>query len=305
MDLRRLNGTQFEVVGGGVTGNVYALASLAGSLYVGGSFTTVGANLPHRRIARWTGSQWLGLAQTAGDFFEGEVRTLTPAGDQLLVGGRFSLNTTTGFAANLARWNGVNWLSLPQGLPDAPVLASTLRDSPLLDRRRLHRHRRHPLRPRRPVEPDPPSSSGNRPLSISAPPTAPRTPSSPSCPRRPRPAAPPALRWHRNGVALNDGLRISGAAAAELTVFGVTKADQGDYTCVATDSCLGSTTSTPAHLSVGACCAADFNNDGSVNSQDFFDFLTAFFAGDADFNADGVTNSQDFFDFLGDFFVGC
>ncbi|MBC7773134.1 MAG: hypothetical protein H7210_11600 [Pyrinomonadaceae bacterium] len=52
-------------------------------------------------------------------------------------------------------------------------------------------------------------------------------------------------------------------------------------------------------------CLADFNNDGIANSQDFFDFLVAFFAGNADFNSDGVTNSQDFFDFLVQFFAGC
>jgi hypothetical protein len=54
-------------------------------------------------------------------------------------------------------------------------------------------------------------------------------------------------------------------------------------------------------------CAADFNTDGVVNSQDFFDFLNAFFKGNpiADFNNDDVINSQDFFDFLNTFFAGC
>ena len=33
--------------------------------------------------------------------------------------------------------------------------------------------------------------------------------------------------------------------------------------------------------------------------------LALLFAGDADFNADGVISSQDFFDFLGAFFAGC
>jgi hypothetical protein len=52
-------------------------------------------------------------------------------------------------------------------------------------------------------------------------------------------------------------------------------------------------------------CPPDFNHSGAVDSQDFFDFLNAFFASDADFNADGSTNSQDFFDFLNAFFAGC
>jgi hypothetical protein len=54
-------------------------------------------------------------------------------------------------------------------------------------------------------------------------------------------------------------------------------------------------------------CNADFNQDGVLNSQDFFDFLGAFFATDptADYNTDGVVNSQDFFDYLTAFFAGC
>jgi hypothetical protein len=54
-------------------------------------------------------------------------------------------------------------------------------------------------------------------------------------------------------------------------------------------------------------CPADFNADRVVTSQDFFDFLAAFFNNypAADINADGTVTSQDFFDFLTAFFGGC
>jgi hypothetical protein len=59
------------------------------------------------------------------------------------------------------------------------------------------------------------------------------------------------------------------------------------------------------NIQMDIACACDWNASGSLNSQDFFDFLTSFFAGNADFNTSGATNSQDFFDFLTCFFAGC
>ncbi|MGE3109586.1 MAG: hypothetical protein AB7G11_14415 [Phycisphaerales bacterium] len=56
-------------------------------------------------------------------------------------------------------------------------------------------------------------------------------------------------------------------------------------------------------------CAADYNYDGVLNSQDFYDFIVAFFGGpisySPDFNHDGAVNTQDFFDYFTAFLSGC
>jgi hypothetical protein len=50
----------------------------------------------------------------------------------------------------------------------------------------------------------------------------------------------------------------------------------GDSSAV---SCGATTNQTEHYISVNIGCASDFNHDNVANSQDFFDFLTAFFAG--------------------------
>jgi hypothetical protein len=96
-----------------------------------------------------------------------------------------------------------------------------------------------------------------------------------------------AMLTHESGLELSGtiGQSVVGSAMNGTTVLG-----SGFW-----DACAA------------APCPADFNTDGVVNSQDFFDFLNQFFAlsTTSDFNRDGVINSQDFFDFLNAFFAGC
>jgi len=110
--------------------------------------------------------------------------------------------------------------------------------------------------------------------------------------------------WRKNKLPLQDGPHYSGVNTPTLSVLNARVADQGMYDCVAS-VCGGAFASAQAELSI---CYADYNCDGSVNSQDFFDFISGFMSEDPrvdSINLDGYVNSQDLMDFIAAFFAGC
>lgn len=52
-------------------------------------------------------------------------------------------------------------------------------------------------------------------------------------------------------------------------------------------------------------CFADWNGDGTFDSNDIFEYLNSWFAGDADVNNDGITTADDIFSFLNGWFSVC
>jgi hypothetical protein len=116
---------------------------------------------------------------------------------------------------------------------------------------------------------------------------------------------PYSIQWRRNTIPVADSTRIHGSTILRLLIDPVRPGDGGDYDALVTTAC-GTASSGSVHLHAPA-CGADFNGDGTANSEDFFDFLAAFFALDpaADFNHSGTVDSQDFFDFPTAFFAGC
>lgn len=97
-------------------------------------------------------------------------------------------------------------------------------------------------------------------------------------------------------------LRVTGSSSATLSIATAAREDSGMYSVVLSNAC-GETTS--IGVSIVVRCAADWNNDGGVESEDFFLFLPAFFTEQADVDGDGITTSGDFFAFIQAFFLGC
>jgi len=76
----------------------------------------------------------------------------------------------------------------------------------------------------------------------------------------------PGYHWRKDGVPLNDGGNITGAATDTLTIYPLTAEDAGQYDVVASNSC-GSATSGVAGLYRG-----DLNWSGTVDLMDYLWF---------------------------------
>ncbi|MBP6003578.1 MAG: hypothetical protein KA746_09115 [Pyrinomonadaceae bacterium] len=122
--IARWNGTSWVGVGSGGTGNgvlggtsiserVMSLASIGGTLYVGGNYTMAGGQ-GARNMARYASGTWLPFSGTGID---GSANAIAVSGSDVYVGGGFtSAGTVT--ANRIAKWNSVTntWSGLGTGV---------------------------------------------------------------------------------------------------------------------------------------------------------------------------------------------
>lgn len=117
----RWNGQNWSNLDGGVVGLVNTVAALAidhdDGLYVGGQFPIAGA-VAANNIAEWKDATWSSPGGGAGvgdGEWSGPLASTIDAAGNLYVGGRFDAAGTVP-ASNVAKWNGIGWSALGQGV---------------------------------------------------------------------------------------------------------------------------------------------------------------------------------------------
>jgi hypothetical protein len=110
------------VTSGGYSGfgtDVYALALVGNSLFIGGKFNQAGGTAASGGLARWdwATSEWISIDGSIGGMDGAHVRALAPSGADLLVAGQFT-NTGAAQARYVGRFDTTTnkWVGLGSGL---------------------------------------------------------------------------------------------------------------------------------------------------------------------------------------------
>lgn len=326
-NLAAWNGGNWLSLGTPPNGAVWSLAVWQGRLYAGGGFTTVGG-ITGNGIASLSGTAWAPLGSGMSGGFAPAVFAMKVfndgAGERLYAGGRFG--ALGGVNGLIARWDGASWLPVGGGLAgtspfaDIEAMAVFDDDGPGPHTPALYAGGNGLVRPGMgdsmrsvykwdgaawsPVGQD----MGGRTTSLAV------------FDDGAGPAlyaagtAQPGINYFArlvNGqwAPAFGGVGGSGIPPSNFpSVFGLLP--WGNRLVVAGNFTLAGDGAAANGLAiVNGCpvCRADINGSGTVDSQDFFDFIAFFFAGDqrADFDHSGAVNSQDVFDFLTAFFAGC
>jgi hypothetical protein len=110
-NIARWDGTTWRPLAQGVSDSIQALEVHAGSLFVGGSFQTVGPGISSPGVARWNGSVWSAVSSSLST--NATVYALRSFRNNLYAGGNFtSLGGVN--ATSLAVWNNTSWAAFGQ-----------------------------------------------------------------------------------------------------------------------------------------------------------------------------------------------
>lgn len=118
------DGTSWTPLGTGFNNDVLCMTVWNGELVAGGDFTTADGN-PVSRVARWTGTQWVGIGGTAD--FNNDIRALTVYNGELWAGGDFTNVAGNTPADRLVKWNGTAWVGGNSGVDVQGGVDSTVR----------------------------------------------------------------------------------------------------------------------------------------------------------------------------------
>ncbi len=113
-NIAKWTGSSWAAVGGGVDGEVSALAVRSNEVYVAGNFGSAGG-INANCLAKWDGRNWSALGTSPEDELWDTVGELAVSGTNVYAGGGFT--SIGGVSANrIARWDGNSWSALGAGI---------------------------------------------------------------------------------------------------------------------------------------------------------------------------------------------